>query len=117
MGHGHVDVVIQGANICHGPVRVRIPGIPGIDQRRRCLEIIIARVGVHKNRVLADVIIAVRGSAVIILADHRADSRRQAGTGIGRGCIPGVIVVNIETDSAVVIDDGCGKSHHIIVLD
>ena len=33
MGHGHVDVVIQGANICHGPVRVRIAGIPGIDQR------------------------------------------------------------------------------------
>ena len=71
----------------------------------------------HKKRVLADVIVDVRGGTVIILSNHRADGRRQAGTGIGRGCIPGVIVVNIETDSAVVIDDGCGKSHHIIVLD
>ena len=79
--------------------------------------IIIVRICVHKNRILGDVIIDVRGGAVIILADHRADSRRQAGAGIGRGCIPGVIVVNIEIDCAVVIDDGCGKSHHIIVLD
>ena len=96
MGHGHIDVVIQGANIRHGPVRVRIAGIPGIDQCRRGLEIIIARVGVHKNRVLADVIIDVRGGAVIILADHRTNGRRQGGAGIGHRCVPGVVIVNIE---------------------
>ena len=103
MCHGHVNVIIQGANIRHGSIRICVVGITGIDQRRRRLEVIIVRVRVHKERVLADIAVNIRGGAVGVHIDHAADGRRQSAAAVVRRCIPGIVVVNVEIHGGVII--------------
>ena len=117
MCQDHVNVVIQGANIRHGSVRICVVGVTGIDQRRSSLEVIIISLRINKKRILADIAVNIRRGAVGVHVDHVANRRRQASTAVGCRCIPGIVIVNVEIHGAVFIIDRRSKTHQVIVLD